>query len=222
MRFAPARRLIGGVCCGVLVCCAAACSKPPAPTPDNNTTATPPPKTTGEKPPERDAFGLPLPPRVHSISRRPDEVHADTRMTEVQAERFLKEALKDRDYEVIRTGWLTRAIPLRPLMPEVSATYPVSPRGLMRFTYRRARQVPHVVENGVARTKTKQEIREERDRYNKSIQKGMPVTLRTKDGRMLAPGAKWGEPYWPPEGSPLHTNEYKDNWGKPFGEWIDP
>lgn len=221
MSFAHAR-LFGGVCCGLLVCCASACSKPPAapPEPDSTTTAAPAPKAKPEQP--REAFGLPFPPRILRVEAYPDEVFVDAPMTEVQAERFLREALKGRDYEVIRTGWLTRAVPLRPLLPEVSATYPVSPRGFMRFTYRRAREVPHVIENGVARVKTKQELEEERARYNKSIQKGMPVTLRTKDGRLLAPGAKWGEAYWPPEGTPLHTNEYRDNWGKPFGEWIDP
>lgn len=49
--------------------------------------------------------------------------------------------------------------------------------------------------------------------------KGEPVEIRTKDGELLAPGAKWGEPYTPPEGSPLHRPIYRHNFGRPFGDW---
>lgn len=48
---------------------------------------------------------------------------------------------------------------------------------------------------------------------------GQPVELRTRDGEKLAPGAYWGEPYTPPEGSPLHQERLRHNFGEPFGDW---
>ncbi len=49
--------------------------------------------------------------------------------------------------------------------------------------------------------------------------RGEPVELETEDGELLAPGARWGEPYTPPEGSPLDDERYRANFGRPFGEW---
>ncbi len=52
-----------------------------------------------------------------------------------------------------------------------------------------------------------------------SRKKGTEVKLRTKDGKLVAPGARWGEPYTPPFGTPLHKERYRLNWGRPFGQW---
>ncbi len=49
--------------------------------------------------------------------------------------------------------------------------------------------------------------------------KGEPVEITTDDGELMAPGAKWGEPYVPPEGSPLHQERFRHNFGRPFGDW---
>jgi hypothetical protein len=51
---------------------------------------------------------------------------------------------------------------------------------------------------------------------------GSPVELKTPDGDLLAPGARWGEPYTPPEGSPLDQPRFEANFGQPFGEWEAP
>ena len=51
--------------------------------------------------------------------------------------------------------------------------------------------------------------------------KGAPVELTTRTGDLLAPGAKWYEPYTPPPGSPLDKPRYKGNFGTPFGKWVD-
>lgn len=49
--------------------------------------------------------------------------------------------------------------------------------------------------------------------------RGQPVEIKTSDGDLLAPGAKWGEPYTPPDGSPLDQPIYRHNFGRPFGDW---
>lgn len=48
---------------------------------------------------------------------------------------------------------------------------------------------------------------------------GQPVEITTREGEKLAPGARWGEPYTPPEGSPLHQERFRHNFGRPFGDW---
>lgn len=49
--------------------------------------------------------------------------------------------------------------------------------------------------------------------------RGEPVEIRDSNGELIAPGARWGEPYTPPEGSPLHSPEFRHNFGRPFGDW---
>lgn len=162
---------------------------------------------------EREAFGLPLPPEYHSIRRLGALVTVNTSMSIDDLEAFFKTRLVD--YEVLRlNARQMRIIGLRAYMPSIDV-YRVGGRyGHVEVNYKpasepRAEHQPRDPDEPHVDT-------------GRSREKGMPVMLRTSDGELLAPGARWHEPYIPPPGTPLHRERYRSNWGKPFGQWTSP
>lgn len=167
------------------------------------------------------AFGLPLPPRVEMFQHQSEDIATVlTDMDVVALGEFYRKNLVD--YEVIRNGLHLRAVGLRSGMPQIRGFHLSGPRSYVRLEYTSQRIVPEKPESP-------EEVaeREARERARGSTRanvpgggiKGSPVQLRLPSGELLAPGAKWGEPYTPKPGSPLHKEEFKSNWGKPFGEW---
>lgn len=164
------------------------------------------------------AYGLPLPPNVRRIEERGDEIRVKTRMSLTEVEAFLKARLTD--YEVLRPGDKVRAIGLRDFMPQVYA-YPYGPYSFVVYL---PAEEPKAAQDGAgndaqsadgARAKAAPKVKPINKRKH-----GEPVTDRTSDGKLLAPGARWGEPYTPPPGSPLHKDHFRSNFGRPYGEWV--
>lgn len=201
-----------------------ACQDPPKSPPKTQ------PDTTQEsalpEPAKRDVFGIPLPPRVRALSKNEHYVWVETDMDIPKLERFYQDALVGQDYEVLRVNQTLRIVGLRPFMPMVKAAHIRGPRTYVRMVFTPSRS--HEDDKQVAaknpsdpndinkptKPNTASEIIDPATQRD-----GDPVMLKTSDGELLAPGAKWGEPYWPPKGSPLDTPAMKHNWGKPFGEW---
>ncbi|MEM1347757.1 MAG: hypothetical protein AAGI01_04310 [Myxococcota bacterium] len=165
------------------------------------------------------AFGLPLPPRVTQFSQfGEDSAFVLTDMDTPQLEEFYRRNLVD--YEVIRNGPQLRAVGLRTTMPEIRGRHLGGPRSYVRLEYRPQRVVPQR-EESAGRDAESGEPGDARPKDASRAKRfiGSPVLLRLPSGELLAPGAKWGEPYMPEPGTPLHKEEYKSNWGRPFGEW---
>jgi hypothetical protein len=167
----------------------------------------------------RSAFGLPLPPSVRGIEERGDEIRVKTRMSLDEIEAFFKTRLTD--YEVLRPGDQVRAVGLREFMPQVYA-YPYGPYSFVVYM---PAPTPDEAADGAddaanakqasAKTKAAPKVKPLSKR-----KRGEPVMDRTSDGELLAPGARWGEPYTPPPGSPLHKEHLRSNFGQPYGEWV--
>ena len=166
-----------------------------------------------------DAFGLPLPPRVLSVERNARHIRVYTDMKIVELEKFYKNQLVD--YEVLRSGNTIRAIPLRSYMPWVTVIKPWSYSDPSVVNYRlplgeELSQKEGVASRPVKPPKPPEQVRRENQQRLKA-RFGTPVGIRMPDGKLLAPGARWGKPYYPPKGSPLAKEV--ENHGKPFGEW---
>ena len=171
-----------------------------------------------------EAFGLPLPPRVVDIVREDQHIFVKTDMRIKELEAFYKKHLVD--YEILIVGSTLRAIPLRDGMPWVRVSRPFGPRHPLHVTYIHADAVaPPPLQSANGEPLEGEALREELERRRKPLpkervpKKGEPVMLRTPSGELLAPGAKWGEPYTPPPGSPLDKPRNRYNFGQPFGEW---
>ncbi len=159
---------------------------------------------------DREAFGLPLPPDVISIQRAESYVTVESHMSSADLEAFYKTRLVD--FEILRTSAAVfRIVGLRAYMPEVFAFRSGGRRGVSVIEYRAAQQV----EKPVAPDHLAIDSPNRRE-------KGMPVLDRNAEGALIAPGARWGEPYVPPQGSPLHTKRNRANFGRPYGDWITP
>ncbi len=188
------------------------------------------PEVEDDRPTERmDAFGLPLPPRVLRVHTRNEHyVIVETDMSIEDLAEFYTKKLKE--HEVLKFSLRLHAVALKPELPEIRASYQAGRRSNV---YVRYRQRPFF-EAGVdpnsadARMKgpiisgvrgTKDGPVDTRGNMRRRPKKGSPVKLKTPGGKLLAPGAKWYEPYYPPPGSPLY--EDRSNWGRPFGTW-DP
>ena len=183
----------------------------PAPTPDVVKQVEPRQK-------DREVFGVPLPPRVRSVSRRAREVWVETDMDMDALERFYKEALQRKDFEVVRVLDSLRIIGLRPMTAFVRASYIRGNRSNVRMLFVPSHKLntskaPQGAGAGAAAQGPRAPER------SSSQDAGQPVRLKTPDGQLLAPGAVWGEPYYPPPGSPLHKREFKANWGLPLEKW---
>lgn len=192
--------------------------------------ASPPPalpeSAQAEEAPLREAFGLPLPPRVKEIRRADLQVTVDTDMTLRQLELFFKP--RATDYEVLFVNGTLQIIGLREGMARASASYIAGTMSHVRIYYNAPRAEgevnapaqlvqgePAPLSPGVDTSQ-----RPQRRAPYQPPRRGEEVKIMTEDGRQLAPGARWGEPYFPPEGSPLHDETHRSNWGRPFGEWI--
>lgn len=167
----------------------------------------------------RSVYGLPLPPSVMRIERSRDRVRVKTAMSIEEVASFFKARLTD--YEVLRPRDQVRIVGLRDYMPELYAY----PRGRRTFVVylpaeNRADKQQAKAEAAAEAKKAQQGAKSKgaRSRPARHV-KGQPVLDRTADGKLLAPGARWGEPYTPPEGSPLHNKHFESNFGKPYGQW---
>ena len=191
----------------------------------------------------RQAFGLPLPPEYDAIRQEEQRVRVTTSMDLDELEEFYAGELVD--YEILRPGDRLRVEPLRTHSARIEASHFRGPASHVVVNYRRPPQQessfyqrPPIDEpddeeseddaqdrQEVADAQPQQprrmagpEVVGERPGWLDDI-KGEPVELRTPDGELLAPEAKWGEPYTPPEGSPLDEPRFQHNFGRPFGDW---
>ncbi|MGM0557980.1 MAG: hypothetical protein ACQEVA_16460 [Myxococcota bacterium] len=169
----------------------------------------------------REAYGLPLPPQVSSVRRDSDQVRVVTTMTLDELAEFYESRLQD--YEVLRPPQRIEVLGLRSYMPEVQGHRFAGTVRLL-YTYERDPDSDEASaeegDDGKAGSLDEAQAKKEQTRPLHKRKRGEPVMDRTSDGELLAPGAKWGEPYTPPPGSPLHKDRYKSNWGKPYGEWV--
>ena len=152
----------------------------------------------------REAFGVPLPPQIIRVSVEGTYARAETKLKLKEVKSFYDATLVD--YEKIEYASSARYIGLRDFMPEVRAA---------QLSYKSptvVRIFAHVVRSKALADKEKVAPKEHK--------KGDPVELKTRDGELLAPGARWGEPYIPPPGSPLAKKRYRSHFGKPFGTWT--
>lgn len=168
---------------------------------------------------DRNVFGVPLPPRVRSVTRQAREVWVETDMNIDALERFYKEELKRTDFEVVRVLDSLRIIGLRPMTALVRASYIRGNRSNVRMLF-----VPshRLKTSSMARASTPEDVAAAKKAQRESSSSrdfGKPVKLTTPEGDLLAPGAVWGKPYYPPKGSPLHKREFKVNWGLPLEKW---
>lgn len=175
---------------------------------------------------EREAFGLPLPPDATHIFRAEAYVTAYSRMKLPEIEAFYKSRLVD--YEFIYPEAQTHpdrkprelhVIGLRAYMPRITIRFKGGKNGTASLDFRPPREpspaadpVPDLAATTPTNTATVDPRRE----------KGMPVLDRNARGELIAPGARWGEPYTPPKGSPLDTKRNSENFGRPYGEWQMP
>lgn len=185
----------------------------------------------------REAFGLPLPPEVMTVRRDPGRVQVSTRMSMEDLEAFFDSRLVD--YEVFRVSNRLEIVPLRPHSARAVARYFTDHRSYIVVDYRPPVDLAELERRRIPRVEPEEESEEEgapapRAAARERTQplghanepswledlRGKPVELRTESGELLAPGAVWGEPYIPPEGSPLHTRRNRHNFGRPFGDWI--
>lgn len=191
---------------------------------------------------KRNAYGLPLPPKYTNLRRYEGSVQLQTEMSLDELVEFYEARLVD--YEILRPqGWKLRIVGLREFMASIKG-HKYGP--VVTLNYLPAREKPEP--KGLAEADaghgggsgTRRAGRDGREREprintkstaqhwakefhgNGGRQDGQPVRIRTPEGELLAPGAVWGEPYTPPEGTPLHQDQYRANFGRPFGEWSLP
>ncbi len=216
-------RLTAALCCGLTL---AAC--------DPTEVDAPPevelPLVEDDRPAERmDAFGLPLPPRVVSVHTRNEfYVIVETDMSIEELAEFFEQNLEQ--HEVLKFSLRLHAVALKPGLPEIRAAFRTGRRSnvLVRYRLRPFFEAGVDPKDPDARMKgpivsgvrgTEDGPVDTRGNMRKRPSKGTEVKLRTPSGKLLAPGAKWYEPYYPPPGSPLYDD--RSNWGRPFGTW-DP
>ncbi|MFP4598273.1 MAG: hypothetical protein ACOC9W_04535 [Persicimonas sp.] len=174
----------------------------------------------------REAYGLPFPPSVLSIRDRQQKVLVETDMSLDQLEAFFEARLTD--YELIEPRHQLRAVGLRDYMPQLYAY--ASGRRRTTVVYLPAADAPEEADDDTAQAANdpssdnakKRTTSKRPSNFTPPSQrrKGEPVTDLTDDGQPLAPGARWGEPYTPPKGSPLHQKRFESNFGKNYGEWT--
>lgn len=190
---------------------------------------------------KRTAYGLPLPPKVADRREYERSIQVQTRMKLEEIIDFFRSHPSVTDYEILQPkDWKFRMVGLQEFMPEVEG-YQYGP--LVHLTYRPARTEPEPPEPAAdepdqrvrpaAKTDQRPDDpaasqRRSSEPWERSFntagsrKQGEPVRLETPEGELLAPGAKWGEPYTPPEGSPLHKDRYRSNFGRDFGDWRAP
>lgn len=184
----------------------------------------------------RDVFGLPLPPEYIAIRKEEYRARVTTKMSLEDLEAFFDSRLSE--HETLLTNRNLEIVPLRPHLPRASASRFGGRRSNVIVTYLMPADIseiqarppisddePQQGDRVIIAGRDAEDPRPgqrpqigERPDWLDDLQ-GQPVNLRTDDGELLAPGARWGEPYIPPEGSPLHTRGNEPNFGRPFGDW---
>ncbi len=168
----------------------------------------------------REAFGVSLPPEVIRVYRADSYVRVETRLKLKDVKSFYESKLVD--YELIEHRRQLRFIGLRDFMPEIKATQ-MAWKAPTVIVIRKRESTISLEEPKKEEKRPKTEVivsGADKKLYVGKYEKGSPVMLKTPEGELLAPGARWGEPYVPPEGTPLHKTRYKSHFGKPFGEWT--
>ncbi len=177
---------------------------------------------------EREAFGLPLPPDAHHIHRTQAYVTASSSMKLAEIEAFYKSRLVDYEYlypeaqtETNRTPRELHIIGLRAYMPQIKIRFRGGKNGTSSLDFRPALEPPaDKPASDLAASKPGSST--DSAPVDRRREKGMPVLDRNANGELIAPGARWGEPYTPPEGTPLHTKRNSENFGRNYGEWQSP
>lgn len=180
---------------------------------------------------KRSAYGLPFPPKVRGVGRYDSAVEVTTEMDLEELAEFYKTRLVD--YEILKPDdERLKVVGLREFMAEIEG-HRYGPVTTLRY-YPSRQEVggPDAGASGQSDAKAVAGSGESGGRGatgggvggSGSIDRepGSPVELKTPDGELLAPGARWGEPYTPPEGSPLDHPRFESNFGTPFGEWEAP
>ena len=180
-------------------------------------------------------FGLPLPPNYFDVRQYDERARVSTGMSLDELEEFFSAELVD--YEVLRPEERLQVLPLRSEQAQATAYRYGGRRGHVVINYRRALPEPvwqRPTPSEPEEDEEPEEVAEVAERDEPSLPtmqtgserpdwldavKGEPVELRTADGELVAPGARWGEPYTPPEGSPLDQERMRPNFGRPFGDW---
>ncbi len=169
----------------------------------------------------RMAFGIPLPPEGTLQVENEYKVKWLTKLSVAELEEFYNGRLTD--YEVIREGTTLRIIGLRSNMASAFATHLGREHMPVEMVFEPA-SVPlppgaHTVKLDLDGAEVAQEPTPVPEAHFGGGEKGSPVTARLPNGELIAPGARWGEPYTPPEGSFYRKRKFKPNWGRPFGDW---
>lgn len=198
-----------------------------------------------EEPQLSELFGLPLPPEYRNIRHDDRQARVTTYMGLDELEEFFDGEVVD--YEVVRDGRQVRVMPLRSGAARAQAYRFGGPRSHVVVEYRQPVSSDHPVHQRPPLSDAEEEgedSAEETERIEPSGPPtgravggelpvaptagtpewlddvaGEPVELKTADGEPLAPGAVWGEPYTPPEGTLLHQERFRHNFGRPFGDW---
>jgi hypothetical protein len=172
---------------------------------------------------KRSAYGLPLPPKVKGVADRDTYVEMVTPMKVDALEKFYETRLVD--YEVLRPApGKIRVVGLRQFMPYLRGNRYGPVTRLYYFPKRDEPVAPDVGtagenDGGIAGPKVGGVG--DSQRVDRRVP-GSSVEVTTSSGEKLAPGAVWGEPYTPPPGTPLHKPRYRENFGRPLGEWDLP
>lgn len=172
-----------------------------------------PPEVTKEEPkvedkaPEapvlpREVHGVPLPPQLVEVQENTRNARAATTLDLKEVANFYESRLVD--YEFLEFENRMELRPLRDYMPLIRLSQPRRKMNTAIFII----------------IKDDQTLKKFAAEFKGEYVKGEPVDFKTPDGELMAPGARWGESYTPPPGSPLDKPRYKSNFGKPFGEWV--
>ncbi len=186
---------------------------------------------------DEEIFGLPVP----SDYRRIQDGQRRVKITVHRSFDDIEDFFRDRvvDYEIVRLENAIRLEPLRPHSPQVTISRYAGDRSPLLIDYRRDRSPAERVRRNLPGTGDDDaDEADESDRQAAGSSadagpqpygpnhaewldqvRGEPVELETSDGEKIAPGARWGEPYTPPEGSPLDSPEFRHNHGRRFGDW---
>jgi hypothetical protein len=174
---------------------------------------------------ERTAYGLPLPPKTRDVQHLPNGTEVTTEMKIDALEEFYETRLVD--YEIVRPSpEKIRVIGLRELMPTIRG-HRYGPIAVLYYAPSRKKPEGDTGTGAASQADTgtgmeAPSVGASDEQRRSQPEPGSPVRLEADDGEPLAPGARWGEPYTPPEDSPLHKPRYRENFGKPFGEWKLP
>lgn len=184
----------------------------------------------------REAFGLPFPPEVLYVRDDGNKVRVQTDMSLQELKDYLKARLTD--YEILDPGHEIRAVGLRDYMPQLYAYRYADRTHIVYMEPDRSEDDEQETEGDDDREESERDDGEgdRGDRRARAARrrpeprpgskptaerkKGEPVRDTNEDGERIAPGARWGEPYTPPEGSPLDKKRFESNFGKPYGEWV--